>query len=64
MDKFDLMSDNYMEAVDQHGARGSIVVKVICYKSEVAVSTPDKVSQFFSVLPASLSIGVYQKQKK
>jgi hypothetical protein len=55
-------------------ARGSVVVKALCYKPKIAGSRSDKVNDFSSIyliLPASLGPGVYaasnrneyQKQK-
>jgi hypothetical protein len=49
------------------GARGSVVVKALCYKPEVAGSKPDEANELFSIyliLPAALGLGVYSSSNR
>jgi hypothetical protein len=48
-------------------ARGSVVVKALCYKPEGRGSNPDEVIGFFSIdviLPAALGPGVYSASNR
>jgi hypothetical protein len=50
------------------GARGSMVVKALCYKPEGRVFGPDEVNQFFFsnylILQATLVLGVYSASNR
>jgi hypothetical protein len=50
---------------DDHGACGSIVVKALSYKPNVADSIPDEVIfKIYLILPAALGPGVYSASNR